>query len=122
MSRLPHCILVVDDNDELRENLAEALQLEGYEVTVARDGTGALSRLAEEPLPSVVLLDLMMPGMDGRELTRRIREDPRLEGVRVVLSTGHTGPAARAGIAADAFLTKPFGVKELVAALRSVGV
>ena len=114
-------ILVVDDNDALRENLAEALQLEGYEVAVAADGAGALARLGEDAPFGVVLLDLMMPGMNGRELLRRIREDPRLTGVRVVLTTGHSGPRSRAGLHADAYLTKPFGVRELLAALRRVG-
>lgn len=114
-------ILVVDDNDALRENLAEALELEGYAVAVARDGSAALARLAEDPLPRVVLLDLMMPGMDGREILARIREDPRLGGVRVVITTGLSGVRGRVP-AADGVLTKPFGVRELLAALRQVGV
>jgi CheY-like chemotaxis protein len=114
-------ILVVDDNDALRENVAEALELEGYAVAVARDGSAALARLAEDPLPRVVLLDLMMPGMDGRELLARIREDPRLGGVRVVITTGLSGVRGRVP-AADGVLTKPFGVRELLAALRQVGV
>ena len=114
-------ILVVDDNEALRENLAEALQLEGYDVAVAEDGARALAHLDADPSFGVVLLDLMMPGMDGRELLQRIREDRRLDALRVVLTTGYTGPRARAGVVADAFLTKPFGVRELLAALRRVG-
>jgi len=121
MSAPPARILVVDDNDALRENLAEALQLEGYDVTVASDGSGALARLDEEPAFQVVLLDLVMPGMDGRELLHRIRQDPRLASLRVVMTTGHTGPRARSGVPADAFLTKPFGVRELLAAIHEVG-
>ncbi len=120
MSALPGRILVVDDNDALRENLAEALELEGYDVAVASDGQGALARLGENPDFAVVLLDLMMPGMDGREVLGRIRSDPRLASLRVVITTGHTGPRARAGVPADAFLTKPFGVRELLAAIRQV--
>jgi CheY-like chemotaxis protein len=113
-------ILVVDDNDALRENLAEALELEGYAVAVARDGLAALARLAEDPLPRVVILDLMMPGMDGRELLARIREDPRLGGVRVVITTGLSDERGRVP-PADGVLTKPYGVRELLAALRQVG-
>ncbi len=111
---------MVDDNDALRENLAEALEFEGYAVAVAADGEGALARLAEDPLPQVVLLDLTLPGMDGTEILARIRGDARLKDVRVVVTTGHWGRRARGG--ADAVLTKPFGVRELLAALRSVGV
>jgi len=120
-TRRPARILVVDDNEALRENLAEALELEGYEVAVAPDGVKALARLDEDPSFEVILLDLMMPGMSGGELLERIKQDPRLAAVRVVITTGHTGPRARAGVAADAFLTKPFGVRELLAALHRVG-
>ena len=98
-------ILVVDDNDALRENLIEALELEGYQVAAAADGAKALARLGEDPSFGVVLLDLMMPGMDGREILQRIRQDPRLGGVRVVLTTGLTGSRARAGLPADGYLT-----------------
>ena len=121
MSSTAAQILVVDDNDARRENLAEALELEGFAVAVARDAPAALALLAEEPLPRVVLLDLMMPGMDGGELLARIRGDPRLGGVRVVITTGLSGARSRVP-AADGILTKPFGVRELLAALRQVGV
>jgi CheY-like chemotaxis protein len=114
-------ILVVDDNEALRENLAEALELEGFEPVNAADGQAALRRLAEGSFDAV-LLDLVMPGMDGREVLRRIREEPRLAALRVIVTTGHTGPRARAGVPADGFLHKPFGVRELLEALRRVGV
>jgi CheY-like chemotaxis protein len=115
-------ILVVEDNDALRENLAEALELEGYAVAVDADGASALKRLGDDPAFAVVLLDLVMPGIDGRELAHRIRQDPRLHAIRLVMTTGHTGARARAGIHADAFLTKPFGVRELLSVLQRVGV
>ncbi len=121
MTTSPARILVVDDNDALRENLAEALQLEGYEVEVASNGSGALVRLSEDPPFQVVLLDLVMPGIDGREVLLRIRQDPRLADLRVVMTTGHPGPRARSGVPADVFLTKPFGVRELLGALKQVG-
>jgi CheY-like chemotaxis protein len=117
----PPRILVVDDNAALRENLAEALEAEGYRVEQAADGVRAMESLAGEPPPSVVLLDLLMPGLTGREIVERIRKDPRLATVRVVLTTGHPSASLRAGVAADTFLPKPFGVKELLAALARVG-
>lgn len=122
MDTSPARVLVVDDNEALRENLAEALQLEGYAVSVAHDGPAALARLADEPPPRVVLLDYKMPGgMTGADLLARIRQDPRLEGVRVVMTTGSTGIRSLTA-AADAVLMKPFGVRELLAALEKVGV
>lgn len=114
-------ILVVDDNDALRENLAEALQIEGYPVVMASDGPSALSLLAEDPPPSVVLLDLMLPGMSGSDVLSRIRADARLGHVKVVITTGASFAAARAA-PADAVLMKPFGVTDLLRALRKVGV
>ena len=121
MSTTPTRILVVEDNEALRENLAEALELEGYAVAVASDGAGALARLEEDPPPKVVLLDLVMPGMSGGEVLSRIRGDPRLGGVRVVMTTGLSGVRSRL-TAADAVLTKPFGVRDLLATLARVGI
>jgi CheY-like chemotaxis protein len=109
-------ILVVDDNDALRENIAEALEGEGFAVAVARDGVSALEQLEAEPLPRVVLVDMVMPGMSGLELVTRIRGEPRLAGVRLVLASGLSPP--RGTVAADATLTKPFGVAELLATVR----
>lgn len=120
MSQEASRILVVDDSAALRENLQECLELEGYDVAVAPDGPSALETLATGPLPAVVLLDLVMPRMDGRELVARIRANPRLADVRIVMSSGHTAPKMREGVAIDAFLAKPFGVDELLAVVRRV--
>ncbi len=121
MDTSPAHVLVVDDNEALRDNLAEALELEGYAVAVAPDGKVALDRLATEPPPRVVLLDFKMPGMSGGDLLALIRQDPRLADVRVVMTTGSTGMRTLAADA-DAILMKPFGVRELLLALKKVGV
>ena len=110
----PRRILIVDDNEALRDNLAELLEAEGYEVRLAADGVRALDSLAADPLPDVVLVDLLMPGMDGNELLSRIREDTRLADLRVVLSTGMPSASVRAALQADAFLAKPFGMRDLL--------
>jgi len=109
-------ILVVDDNDALLENLAECLEQEGFHVSVARSGRRALDSLASDPLPRVIIVDQMMPGMTGTELATRIRADPRLAEVRLVLSTGLT--PAKGGVPVDAILTKPYGVDDLLGAVR----
>ncbi len=121
MDRSPAPVLVVDDNEALRENLAEALELEGYAVAVAANGEAALDRLGRDPVPGVVLLDYTLPGISGADLLDRIRKDPRLAGVRVVMTTGSVGIRSLTR-AADAVLMKPFGVRELLSTLRNVGV
>jgi CheY-like chemotaxis protein len=121
MDTSPPPVLVVDDNDALRENLAETLQLEGYAVSVAANGEAALDRLAREPRPGVVLLDFMLPGISGVDLLATIRGDPKLAGVRVVMTTGSVGVRSLAKDA-DAVLMKPFGVRELLSTLKRVGI
>ena len=108
-------ILVVDDNDALRENLTEALELEGYAVQAVADGHAALDALRAEPLPGVVIIDMMMPGLSGAELVARIRAEPRLSRLKVLLATGMA--PARDALPVDAVLQKPFGVVELLAAV-----
>lgn len=115
----PSRILVVDDNAALRENVAECLEIEGFQVAVAEDGHRALAALKEGPPPRVVLVDLMMPGMDGRQFVSALRADPELREVRVVLTTGMAGARTR-NTGADAVLPKPFGVRELLQVIRDV--
>jgi CheY-like chemotaxis protein len=109
---------VVDDNDALRDNIAECLAEEGFHVDEARDGAGALAALSGAPLPHVVLIDMVMPGMSGGELVQAIRGDPRLSAVRLVVATG--APPARGTVEVDAVLRKPFGIAELLATVRRV--
>jgi CheY-like chemotaxis protein len=120
VSGRPH-ILVVDDDDGLLENISECLEGEGFEVSLARDAAGALARLSALPLPALVIVDQFMPGMTGSELVARIRREPRLDGVRLVLISGllpgHGWSGA--GAAADAVLEKPFGVDALLGAIRA---
>ncbi|HYG69530.1 MAG TPA: response regulator [Anaeromyxobacteraceae bacterium] len=116
----PPTVLVVDDNAALRENLAEALEDEGYAVVLAADGARALEALEKGPLPEIVLLDLVMPGIDGRELVRRIRAEPRWAAVRLVLTSGLSGGEDLRDHPVDAFLPKPFGLDRLIGTLKAL--
>src|SRR5262249_37328647 len=112
--------LVVDDEPAVRRAVRRALTLEGYEVRVAREGVEALDVLASEQVDAVVL-DLLMPGLDGLELCRRIRADgdptPALmPTVRNPVSDRVAGLDA----GADDYLTKPFALQELLARLRAL--
>jgi DNA-binding response OmpR family regulator len=118
----PSIILIVDDVAANRETLRELLDAQNYRFVEAADGPAAL-RLAAETPPDLVLLDVMMPGMDGFEVCRRLRRDPPLAEVPVILVTALDDQASRlTGISsgADDFVTKPFNRAELRARVRTI--
>ncbi|ROR96147.1 two-component system OmpR family response regulator [Salana multivorans] len=115
----PLRVLVVDDEDSLRELLASVLRYEGWRVDTAADGHQAL-RIARELDPDVVVLDVMMPGIDGFEVLRRLRTTSR---VPVLFLTARDALADRVhGLTAggDDYVTKPFSLEEVVARLRAL--
>ncbi|HEV7732763.1 MAG TPA: response regulator [Candidatus Binatia bacterium] len=114
-----HRILLVEDHDDLRMAVAEMLRLEGYEVAEASDGQEALCELRAGPSPCVVLLDLHMPGVDGREFRAAQLLDRQLAGVPVVALSGHGGIAqqAQAMRMAD-YIQKPIDLDKLLSVLR----
>jgi CheY-like chemotaxis protein len=113
-------VMLVDDDADLRESLQLVLEMNGYEVVTARDGADALTRLHDQPLPRVILLDLMMPGLNGTEFRERQLNDPRIKDVPVVLLTGAGAQTLdpRATLGAR-LLRKPFDFDELFALLQS---
>ena len=115
-------VLVVDDEESIQNLLARLLSAQGYTVDCASDGEAALSRIRKEQ-PDVVLLDVIMPGDDGVEVCRRLKQDPATRLLPVVLMTGAGGPEKRvegAKAGADDFLTKPFEFNELLARVGSL--
>jgi adenylate cyclase len=118
----PAKILVVDDTPQNVKLLADLLQAKGYAVVTAADGEAALARLAQEA-PDLVLLDVMMPGLTGYEVCKRIREEPKTALLPVVLVTALDPQQERVkGIeaGADDFLSKPINQQELFARVRSL--
>jgi len=112
-------ILVVDDDPDIRESLREVLEDEGYEVACVGNGREALDHLkAASPPPCVILLDLMMPVMDGWEFARSL--DPGARPPIIVLSADRNVSAKAKEIGALGWLGKPFELSELLAAVRSV--
>jgi CheY-like chemotaxis protein len=107
-------VLVVEDDDDLRDNLEFLLRRKGYSVSGAANGRVALDVLAAGEPPCVILLDLMMPVMDGWELRTRLLADPRLGSVPVVLLSGVADLAERADdLRAVEHLTKPIDLARL---------
>jgi chemosensory pili system protein ChpA (sensor histidine kinase/response regulator) len=107
-------ILVVDDDDALREIYADSLAGSGFDVRSARDGAAALKILEDGFQPCLVFLDLRMPRMDGWELARRIRADERWRGLRIVVVAAHFRIDREAAeIGASAWLQKPFDLTRL---------
>ncbi|BDG03122.1 response regulator transcription factor [Anaeromyxobacter oryzae] len=106
-------VLVVDDDPDVREVVADMLRLEGHAVRVASDGADALEVIASQPgRPSLLLLDLMMPRMSGWELLRRLRADSGLACIPICLMSA-VDPHGTAG--ADHALRKPFDLADLLA-------
>jgi two-component system response regulator MprA len=115
-------ILVVDDERAVRESLQRALELEGYEIELAADGREALTRLENgEPQPDAVILDVLMPVVDGLEVCRRLRRAGNR--VPVLMLTARDEIEDRvAGLdaGADDYVPKPFALEELVARIRAL--
>jgi DNA-binding response OmpR family regulator len=115
-------VLIIDDEPAARETLEALLAAEGYQLEFAGDGLQGLARAAEL-YPDIILLDVMMPGIDGFEVCRRLRVDPVLAEVPVVMITALDDQASRLrGIdaGADDFISKPFDKSELRARVRAI--
>jgi PAS domain S-box-containing protein len=122
MSEAPSTILIVDDAADVRETLAALLADQGYRLAFAADGPDSLVAAAALQ-PDAILLDVMMPGMDGFEVCRRLRSDPRLAEAPVIMITALDDRTSRLeglGVGADEFLTKPFDRAELLIRLATI--
>lgn len=108
-------VLVVEDDADLREGLALLLEAEGMTVVTAHDGQEALERLSAEPHPCLMLLDLMMPGMNGYELLERVRGTPLAQTPIIVCSAN---PPASGVDSVAAVMRKPFDIDDLLRLVR----
>ena len=119
---MTHRILIADDEPNILVSLEYLLQREGFAVTLARDGQEAVEAILRDP-PDLVLLDVMMPRKTGLEVCQQVRAEARLQTVRIVLLTAKgrdTDVAKGLALGANAYITKPFSTKDLVARIRSL--
>jgi DNA-binding response OmpR family regulator len=122
VSAEPTLVLVADDNDDILALVTFRLERAGYAVIQARDGEEAL-RLAAEHRPGLAILDLMMPRLDGYEVTRGIRGDPAIADMPIVLLTARSQEADVArgfDVGADDYIRKPFSPQELVSRISAI--
>lgn len=111
------CLLVIDDDRSTCEALAEALHEDGYVVVADSHASRALD-IAVDLDPDLILLDVIMPGLEGEEFVRRYREQPGPKAPIVLISALPDLPAIAAGLAIDRYLAKPFGMDQLLAAVQ----
>jgi DNA-binding response OmpR family regulator len=115
-------IAVVDDEEDIRNLVSIALSKERFRIRSYADGTSFLSSLSRE-IPSIVILDLMLPDIDGFEVCRRLSRDERLESSAVIMLTAKGEEADRVSgleLGADDYIVKPFSPKELAARVKAV--
>ncbi len=115
-------ILVIEDDDDIRELIEYNLTREGYKVYSAADGEDGIRR-AKKEAPDLVVLDLMLPGVDGIELCRRLKQDPVTRGIAVVMvpaKSEESDVVLGLGVGADDYVPKPFSPRMLLARVEAV--
>lgn len=121
MTAAPPRILIVDDEPDLLALLRFALEAEGFEVLEAADGERAVE-IARAAAPALIVLDLMMPRMDGYKVCRALKADERSSAIPVLILSARSGGTDRRlalDLGAEAFVTKPYDVKDVVARIRA---
>ena len=112
-------VLIVDDDLDIRSTIADALEEEGYEVAVAANGREALEKLFEGARPNVILLDMMMPGTDGRAFRMEQLKHPSIASIPIVVFTAYGVPRNTAAeLGAHGFLKKPVRLDELLRCMK----
>ncbi|HKS28408.1 MAG TPA: response regulator transcription factor [Pyrinomonadaceae bacterium] len=117
-------VLIIEDDPDIAESLRYNLEREGLKTLVAETGEKGLSASLDlKNPPALIILDLMLPGMSGTELCRRLRREPQTKRTPIIMLTAKAGEADRVAgldLGADDYITKPFSVRELMARVRAV--
>jgi two-component system phosphate regulon response regulator PhoB len=119
---MPETILIVEDEKDVLDLVAYNLKKAGYHTATAGDGAAGLAK-AQDMLPALVVLDLMMPKLEGTEVCKRLKADPRTAHIPILMLTARTGEVDRVlgfELGADDYVTKPFSPRELVLRVKSI--
>ena len=114
------CILVVEDQEDNRRILRDLLTSSGYKLVEAEDGAQALT-MAERQRPALILMDVQIPVFDGYEVTRRLKADPELRAIPIIVVTSYalSGDESKARAAGcNAYVSKPYSTRQLLAKIR----
>jgi len=115
-------ILIIEDERDIAEAVEYNLKREGFKVSKSHDGLNGL-KAAEEKIPSLILLDLMLPGIDGLEVCRKLKKNQKTQNIPIIMLTAkgeETDKVVGLELGAEDYITKPFGMKELVARVKTV--
>ena len=121
MSLINNRILVIEDESNIQELIKYNLEKNGYKVILSDNGTAGLNE-ALANVPDLILLDLMLPGLDGLEVCKRLRADKRTKKVPIFMLTAKSEELDKVlglELGADDYITKPFSIKELIARIRA---
>ena len=119
---MPETILIVDDEQDVLDLLVYNLQKAGYKILTARDGAAALQKARDE-VPSLIVLDLMLPQMDGTEVCRHLKADPKTAHIPIIMLTAKAEEVDRVvglELGADDYVTKPFSPREMTLRVKGV--
>lgn len=121
---MPRHVLIIEDDPDISDNLRYNLERENLKVHVAETGEkGLAAALNAQSSPALIILDLMLPGMSGSDICRRLRREPATKRLPIIILTARTSEADRVAgldLGADDYITKPFSVRELMARVRAV--
>lgn len=116
-------IYCIEDDSSIRELVMYTLESTGFSTVGFEDGSSFYKAIADEDLPDLILLDIMLPGVDGIEVLRRIREKPETKSIPVIMLTAKGAEYDKVkalDMGADDYVTKPFGIMELISRIRAV--
>ena len=111
---MPKKVMIVDDEEDIRISVRQILEISGFEVIPAESGTDCLHKL-EHTLPDLVILDIMMPGMNGWDVAAKIKQNPQWQRIPIVFLTakGDEMSMGMGGLASEAYIVKPFDILTL---------